>query len=72
MRRGSSVITARRIWLRLIEKEGAQVGESSVRNLVARLRVEVGLDRREVMVPQMHPAAEEAEVDFGGSKASRV
>jgi transposase len=57
--------TARRIWQRLIEEEGAQVGESSVRNLVARLRVEVGLDRREVMVPQIHPAAEEAEVDFG-------
>ena len=57
--------TARRIWQRLIEEEGAQVGESSVRNLVARLRVEVGLDRREVMVPQTHPPAEEAEVDFG-------
>jgi transposase len=57
--------TARRIWQRLIEEKRAQVGESSVRNLVARLRVEVGLDRREVMVPQTHPPAEEAEVDFG-------
>jgi hypothetical protein len=64
--------TARRIRQRLIEEEGARVGESSVRNLVARLTVEVGLDRREVIVPQMHPAAEEAEVDSGESEASRV
>ena len=57
--------TARRIWQRLVEEKGARVGESSVRNLVARLKVEVGADRREVMVPQTHPPAEEAEVDFG-------
>jgi transposase len=57
--------TARRIWQRLIEEEGASVGESSVRNLVARLRAEVDADRRQVMVPQTHPPAEEAEVDFG-------
>jgi transposase len=57
--------TARRIWQRLLEEEGAQVAESSVRNLVANLKVEVGGGRAQVMVPQTHPAAEEAEVDFG-------
>ena len=62
--------TARRIWQRLVEEEGAQVGESTVRNLVARLRVEIGADRCQVMVPQTHPAGEEAEVDFGEFVAS--
>ncbi len=62
--------TARRIWQRLVEEEGARVGESSVRNLVARLKVEIGADRRQVMVPQTHPPAAEAEVDFGEFTAS--
>jgi transposase len=57
--------TARRVWQRLLEEEGATVGESSVRNLVARLRVEIGAEGQQVMVPQTHPPAEEAEVDFG-------
>ena len=57
--------TARRIWQRLMEEEGVVVAESSVRALVAVLRVEVGGDRAQVMVPQTHVAAEEAEVDFG-------
>jgi len=57
--------TARRIWQRLIEEEGASVAESSVRNLVARLRAEIAGEHRDVMVPQTHPPAEEAEVDFG-------
>jgi len=56
--------TARRIWQRLVEEEGAVVAESSVRNLVARLRTEIS-PGRQVMVPQTHPPAEEAEVDFG-------
>ena len=62
--------TARRIWQRLVEEEGAQLGESTVRSLVARLRVEIGADRCQVMVPQTHPAGEEAEVDFGEFTAS--
>jgi transposase len=62
--------TARRIWQRLVEEEDARVGESTVRNLVARLRVEIGADRCQVMVPQTHPPAEEAEVDFGEFSAS--
>ncbi|MPY78938.1 MAG: IS21 family transposase, partial [Actinophytocola sp.] len=57
--------TARRIWQRLMEEEGAVVAESTVRNVVARLRTEVGAGRAQVMVPQTHPPAEEAEVDFG-------
>jgi transposase len=61
--------TARRVWQRLIEEEGVQVAESSVRGLVAALKVEVGLDRRQVAVPQTHAAGVEAEVDFGEFKA---
>jgi hypothetical protein len=45
-------------------------GESSVRNLVARLRIEIGADRCQVMVPQTHPPAAETEVDFGEFTAS--
>jgi hypothetical protein len=36
-----------------------------VRALVRELKFEVGLDRTQVAVPQTHPPAEEAEVDFG-------
>lgn len=61
--------TARRIWQRLMEEEGAVVAESSVRNVVARLRVEVAGEQYSVMVPQTHPPAEEAEVDFGEFQA---
>lgn len=63
--------TARRVWQRLIEEEGAVVAESSVRNLVARLRVEIAGDQvGQVAVPQTHLPAEEAEVDFGEFTAS--
>lgn len=62
--------TARRIWQRLVEEEDARVGESTVRSLVARLRTEIGADRCQVMVPQTHPPAAEAEVDFGEFTAS--
>jgi len=61
--------TARRVWQRLLEEHGAVVAESSVRNLVAQLRVEVNGAKPEVMVPQTHPPAEEAEVDFGEFQA---
>ena len=57
--------TARRVWQRLVEEEGAKVAESSVRALVRELKTEVGLDRRQVVVPQTHPPGEQAEVDFG-------
>ncbi|MDP4013653.1 MAG: IS21 family transposase [Candidatus Nanopelagicales bacterium] len=61
--------TARRVWQRLLEEEGAVVAESSVRNLVAVLKVEINGPRAQVMVPQTHPPAEEAEVDFGEFQA---
>ncbi len=41
------------------------VAESSVRALVRELKAEVGLDRRQVSVPQTHAPGVEAEVDFG-------
>lgn len=62
--------TARRVWQRLLEEEGAEVAESTVRNLVARLRAEVGGARAQVMIVQEHPPGEEAEVDFGEFRAS--
>lgn len=61
--------TARRVWQRLMEEEGAVVAESSVRNLVAVLKAEINGTRGQVMVPQTHPPAEEAEVDFGEFQA---
>jgi transposase len=57
--------TARRVWQRLLEEEGARVGESSVRALVVRLRAEIGTGRPPVTVPQTHGPGREAEVDFG-------
>jgi len=61
--------TARRIWQRLMDEEGAVVAESSVRALVTRLRAEIGTGRSLVTVPQTHPVGAEAEVDFGEFKA---
>ena len=61
--------TARRIWQRLMDEEGAVVAESSVRAMVAGIRAEIGAGRPLVMVPQTHPVAAEAEVDFGEFQA---
>lgn len=57
--------TARRVWQRLVEEEGVEVAESSVRALVAELRREIGDQSLQVKVPQTHAPAQEAEVDFG-------
>jgi transposase len=57
--------TARRVWQRLVAEHGASVAEVTVARYVARRRVELGLDRTEVMVPQTHDPGAEAEVDFG-------
>ncbi|MGH8880403.1 MAG: IS21 family transposase, partial [Stackebrandtia sp.] len=57
--------TARRVWQRLVAEHGARVAEVTVSRYVARRRVELGLDRVQVAVPQTHPAGAEAEVDFG-------
>jgi len=57
--------TARRVWQRLVEEEGAVIGESTVRGYVAEIRRRQELAPVEVMVPQRHVLGEEAEVDFG-------
>jgi transposase len=61
--------TARRIWQRLVEEYDAEVAESTVRAFVAEVRRELGTGTGQVTVPQTHPPAEEAEVDFGEFKA---
>ncbi|MGZ4542657.1 MAG: hypothetical protein ACXVXI_05965 [Mycobacteriaceae bacterium] len=40
------------------------MAESSVRNLVAELNKDIGAGAQQVMVPQTHSRAQEAEVDF--------
>jgi transposase len=57
--------TARRVWQRLVADHGAQIGESTVRRYVARVRAVHELPLSEVKVPQIHPLGAEAEVDFG-------
>lgn len=57
--------TARRVWQRLVAEQHARLAEVTVSRYVARRRVELGLDRVEVAVPQTHPPGTEAEVDFG-------
>ena len=61
--------TARRVWQRLVSEQGAVVAESTVRAFVAEVRRELGGGVGLVMVPQTHPPAAEAEVDFGEFKA---
>jgi len=56
--------TARRVWQRLVAEHGATVAEVTVSRFVARRRVELGLEQREVSIPQTHLAGAEAEVDF--------
>ncbi len=57
--------TARRIWQRLLDEQGASVAESTVRAVVAALRSEIESGTPLVTVPQLHPPGVEAEVDFG-------
>jgi len=57
--------TARRVWQRLVAEHGAAVAEVTVSRYVGRRKVELGLDRVEVSVPQAHLPGAEAEVDFG-------
>jgi len=57
--------TARRIWERLLDEHGAQVGESTVRHLVAECKREMRWDTVDVTVAQTHLPGREAEVDFG-------
>lgn len=57
--------TARRVWQRLIEEHGVEIGESTVREFVGEVRRHQSLPLVEVAVPQHHPLGAEAEVDFG-------
>jgi transposase len=57
--------TARRIWQRLVDEYGAELGESTVSSYVAQLRRELTGGIACVTVPQVHRIGEEAEVDFG-------
>lgn len=57
--------TARRVWQRLVDEEGAVVAESTVRAFVAALKRELESGTVLVTVPQVHPPGDEAEVDFG-------
>jgi transposase len=57
--------TARRVWQRLVDEHGVDVGESTVRRYVAEVRRRQELPLVEVMVPQHHPLGAESEVDFG-------
>ena len=57
--------TARRVWQRLVAEHQATCSEVTVSRYVARRRVELGLETREVSIPQTHLAGAEAEVDFG-------
>ena len=52
--------TARRIWQRLVAEHRAVLAEVTVSRYVARRRVELGLDRVQVAVPQTHPPGAEA------------
>jgi transposase len=57
--------TARRIWQRLVAEHGATLAEVTVSRYVTRRRAELGLDKAEVTVPQVHLPGAEAEVDVG-------
>ena len=57
--------TARRVWQRLVDEHGVEVGESTVRDHVRKRRRELGLTVGEVFVPQAHVPARTAEVDWG-------
>jgi transposase len=57
--------TARRIWQRLVDEQGADVAETTVRQYVRGRKRELGLPVGEVFVPQVHAPGVEAEVDWG-------
>ena len=57
--------TAKRIWQRLVDEQGASVAEVTVRQHVHRRRRELGLTVGQVFVPQVHAPARTAEVDWG-------
>jgi transposase len=56
--------TAHRVWTRLVAEHGADVGESTVREVVRAVAAEIAAPP-EAMVPQLHLPGAEGEVDFG-------
>jgi len=59
--------TAKRIWERLRDEQGAEVAETTVRDYVRRRRRELGLTA-EAYCPQVHDPGVTAEVDWGEAK----
>lgn len=57
--------TAKRIWQRLVDEQGADVAEVTVRQHVHKRRRELGMAVGQVFVPQVHAPARTAEVDWG-------
>jgi transposase len=57
--------TARRVFERLADEHDASVSESSVRRYVGLAKKKRSMSLADVCVPQDHPLANEAEVDFG-------
>lgn len=57
--------TARRVWERLVDEEGAAVSEATVRRFVREARREMGVDRVDVAIVALHNPGDEAQVDFG-------
>ena len=57
--------TARRVWERLLDEEGADLAESTVRRFVRETRRELDLVHRDVAIVAHHLPGEEAQVDFG-------
>jgi transposase len=57
--------TARRIWQRLVDEEGAEVAEPTVRTYVRKRKRAMGWPVGEVFVPQVHDPGVGAEVDWG-------
>ena len=57
--------TARRVWERLVDEQGADVAESTVRRYVRACRRELHLDHVDVAIVAHHEPGEEAQVDFG-------
>jgi transposase len=57
--------TAKRIWQRLVDEHGADVGQSTVRDYVRQRKRALGWPVGEVFVPQVHAPGIEAEVDWG-------
>jgi transposase len=57
--------TARRVWQRLLDEQGASVAEVTVRRYVREVRRELESGLGEVTIVACHAPGEEAEVDFG-------